>query len=199
MKPRWKLPEIPENEGQIDLPCLPAAAHPQTQPTTFDRCLAKNGFSLGARTIRVHLQLADRLRATGFNSSAATHRLAETSRARGKDRSSTCVGGAVLGADWQPAAKSTAALRVNRDVRSWRGVFMAGSVSVCCLFNTMATDNMELSGQGRILQAIFNHRAAAHTRATLCRWTGPAGVPTRDEKSVSGAHISENQRESQAA
>ena len=72
MKPRWKLPEMPANEGLIDIPSLPAAAHPQTQPTAFDRCLAKNGFSLGALTIRVHLQLADRLGATGFNSSAAS-------------------------------------------------------------------------------------------------------------------------------
>jgi hypothetical protein len=31
MKPRWKLPEIPANEGQIDIPDLPAAAHPQTR------------------------------------------------------------------------------------------------------------------------------------------------------------------------
>ena len=66
MQPRWKLPEIPANEGQIDLPDLPAAAHPQTQPTALDLCLAKNGFALGALTIRVHLQLADQLRACGF-------------------------------------------------------------------------------------------------------------------------------------
>ena len=66
MKPRWKLPEIPANEGQIDLPDLPAAANPPTQPTALDQCLAKNGFSLGALSIRVHLQLADRLRACGF-------------------------------------------------------------------------------------------------------------------------------------
>ena len=66
MKPRWKLPEIPANEGQIDIPDLPAAAHPQTQPSALDRCLVENGFLLGALTIRVHLQLADRLRATGF-------------------------------------------------------------------------------------------------------------------------------------
>ena len=66
MKPRWKLPEIPANEGQIDIPDLPAAAHPQTQPTALDRCLVENGFLLGAHSIRVHLQLADRLRACGF-------------------------------------------------------------------------------------------------------------------------------------
>ena len=66
MKPRWKLPEIPANEGQIDIPSLPAAAHPPTQPTALDRCLVENGFLLGAHSIRVHLQLADRLRACGF-------------------------------------------------------------------------------------------------------------------------------------
>lgn len=66
MKPRWILPEIPANEGQIDLPPLPAAAHPQTQPTALDRCLVERGFLLGAHSIRVHVQLADQLRACGF-------------------------------------------------------------------------------------------------------------------------------------
>ena len=66
MRPHRKPPEIPANEGQIDIPDLPAAAHPQTQPTALDRCLVENGFLLGAHSIRVHLQLADRLRACGF-------------------------------------------------------------------------------------------------------------------------------------
>ena len=66
MKPRWKLPEIPANEGQIDIPSLPAAAHPQTQPTALDRCLVERGFLLGAHSLRIHLKLADRLRACGF-------------------------------------------------------------------------------------------------------------------------------------
>ena len=66
MKPRRKLPEIPAHEGQIDLPDLPAAAHPQTQPSSLDRCLVEHGFLLGAHSLRIHLQLADRLRACGF-------------------------------------------------------------------------------------------------------------------------------------
>ena len=66
MKPRWNPPQIPANEGQIDIPDLPAAAHPQTQPTALDRCLVENGLLLGAHSIRVHMQLADRLRACGF-------------------------------------------------------------------------------------------------------------------------------------
>ena len=66
MKPRWNPPQLPANKGQIDLPPLPAAANPLTQPTALDRCLVKQGFSQGALTIRVHLQLADRLRACGF-------------------------------------------------------------------------------------------------------------------------------------
>ena len=66
MKPRWNPPQIPASEGQIDIPDLPAAAHPQTQPTALDQCLVENGFLLGAHSIRVHLQLADRLRACGF-------------------------------------------------------------------------------------------------------------------------------------
>ena len=66
MKPRWNPSQIPGNEGQIDLPPLPAAANPPTQPTALDRCLVENGFSHGAHSIRVHVQLADQLRACGF-------------------------------------------------------------------------------------------------------------------------------------
>lgn len=66
MQPRWNPSQLPESEGQIDLPPLPAAANPPTQPTALDQCLIKNGFALGALTIRVHLQLADQLRAAGF-------------------------------------------------------------------------------------------------------------------------------------
>ena len=66
MQPRRIRPQTPAQESQIDLPPLPAAANPPTQPTALDRCLVKQGFSQGALTIRVHLQLADRLRACGF-------------------------------------------------------------------------------------------------------------------------------------
>ena len=66
MKPRWNPAQIPSNDGQIDLPALPAAANPPTQPTALDRCLVERGFSQGALTIRIHRQLAERLRACGF-------------------------------------------------------------------------------------------------------------------------------------
>ena len=56
----------PPYDGLIDIPDLPAAANPPTEPSALDRCLTEQGFRQGALTIRVHLQLADRLRACGF-------------------------------------------------------------------------------------------------------------------------------------
>ena len=66
MQPRRITPRTPASNGLIDLPPLPAAANPPSQPTALDQCLIQNGFGHGAHSIRVHVQLADRLRACGF-------------------------------------------------------------------------------------------------------------------------------------